>query len=294
MNNKQKYWSSRLNIILFMIMMVLTATLITLFAILLADATKQAASGASTFEPDRDLLTVFIVVIAVFVPYTVIYIVSVIYFFIKRERATRGTSIKIQLSKNKEIKSDEAKRMDKRFGAEIVDDSFETKGNLRYTYVLDEHEVNKPIIWKFTFYLLQENFILMLLLLLAGYGISIVLLFTSPILFWIIVSFLTLVLIFLLVFNLYIVPNNQYKRTLKNTYPTSVRAYEDRVDEVQVMPSGESIIYSCRYEYSKFKESGHYLFIKTRNEKVTTALLLDKDKLGEEMSNYIISNIKKK
>ena len=134
----------------------------------------------------------------------------------------------------------------------------------------------------------------MLLLILAGYGISIVLLFTNQILFWILLGFFTLFLIMILFINLYYVPNKLYQRTVNNKLPTSVRAYEDRVDEIQLLPTGEQIIVTCRYEFSKHKVVDHYLFVKTKNDKATSALLLDMNKLGEEMSNYIISNIKKK
>ena len=274
--------------------MVLLATMITLFSVLLGDAINQAASGSTTFTPDRDLMTVFIVVIIIFVPYTVIYIVSIILFFVKRERASRGSNVLIKLNKDENVQSEEIKKMNKRFNAEIVDDTIETKGNLKYTYVLEEHETNKNIIWKFAFYLLQENFLVMLLLILAGYGISIVLLFTNQILFWILLGFFTVILALVLFINLYYVPNKLYQRTVNNKLPTSIRAYEDRVDEIQLLPTGEQIIYTCKYEFSKYKVMGHYLFVKTKNEKVTTALLLNMDKLGEEMSNYIISNIKKK
>ena len=274
--------------------MVLLATMITMFGILLGDAINQAAGGSSTFVPDRGLMTAFIVVVMIFGPYTVVYITSVVLFFIKRERANGGSNVLIKLNNDKVIQSEEVKKMNKRFNAEIVDDTIETKGNLKYTYVLEEHETNKSIIWKFAFYLLQENFLVMLLLILAGYGISIVLLFTNQILFWILLGFFTLFLIMILFINLYYVPNKLYQRTVNNKLPTSVRAYEDRVDEIQLLPTGEQIIVTCRYEFSKHKVVDHYLFVKTKNDKATSALLLDMNKLGEEMSNYIISNIKKK
>lgn len=290
---KKSYWSSLFNIITFAIMMLFLLAIVVCFIILIADATIQARSGQPEYVPDRDFLTFFAVLCIVAAPYTLFYLCTLIVFFNKRKRVESGSNIKIQLNNSQEIKDGDAKMLNKKYDAEVVDDSLPVQGNLKYTYVSESRDYDKKIVRRFAYYLAQEQIIVFVLLDLLVFAFAALMYFINPILFWI----LLVLGVASVAFNVYLfffaTPNKIYKRTVENKLPNSLRVYEDRLEEVNVLGTGEEIKYVFNYQFTKYKNDGNYLFLKTKNDKLTIGLLIDKNKVGEEIINYVLSSIGK-
>ena len=291
MKKKKGYWSSKLNIALFAIMMALVLALFVCGIIVIADVINQLAAGNESYVANYNLSYAITLIFIVTVLYAIGYGVYLVFYFVRRKKISEESNIKI---KDNGLEDKETIKLRKTFNAEVIEENAPESGIPLYNVVLEAKQIEEKPYKNFIRFLTVGQTLLLLLLLLAGVGIAFILLVFNSILFYVLIGVFFLIFLFGLINYLFITPNLMYKKNGVNPLPSSVRIYDNRIEEVTVLMSGKEIIYVCKYDISKIKDAGDYLFIKSRDQKAIVGIMLKKEKIGLDKINFVIEKVKNK
>ena len=286
------YFSKVFNIILFSLMITIASAEFVCFVYLVIDAIVQASKGSGEYVSNVPFLNAFVIISIILVSYSLLYLVHLITYFVKKKRDESGTNIQVKLNDSKNIHDKEIDYAAKKLGADIVENE-QNSPTPTYYRVIENTNYDKKIVNKFYLFLIGPTILGMFglaLLVAALFGVA---LLWNIILFYVLEGIALAVIIFMLVVFFYITPNKFYKKLTDNKFPKSVRIYSDRVEEIQLLADGEEVRYIWKYEYTKMKEDEDYIFLRTRNSKVIVGLLIKKSNFEEEEINYIKEKLKK-
>ncbi len=286
---KNKYFSNRINVILFSFMMLVLSALLGCFIYLFIDVMVQAKSGTD-YVFNQDLGTAFVIIATICLVYGVFYASHLISYFLKKHRKYDEGNIKVKLADGADNKV--VDKLQQRFNAEIIENEQNSPVPTCF-YVEEEHNHSKKTIFHFIMYLTLPTYLILMGVCVACAAIILVVLFNSLVPLIAVESFFATILIFGTVLMMIVYPNMFYKRITENKMPSSIRIYDDRVEEVNLLATGQEIRYICRYEFANAKEYDHYLFVKGRSEKAIVGILVDKNRLTEDQIAFIKGKIKK-
>ena len=291
MKKKKTYWSSKLNIVLFSVMMLILLAFIVCGIIVLADAVSQFSAGAESYTASYELTYALAVIFFTMCIYACAYVTSLIIYFVRRKKLDQDSTIKI---KSNDLEDKETIKLRKTFDAEVIEENAPDVGIPLCSFTQEHSELDEKTYKNFIKFLTIRPTVYILFLIACMEAVVCFFIIFSLSAFFFLTGLLLIAVILDIVNYFFVTPTRMYKKAKKNPVPSLVRIYDNRIEEVSSLMSGKEIIYVCRYDYSIVKDTEKYLFIKSRNEKAIVGIMVDKEKIGEEKVNFILNKIRNK
>ncbi len=291
MKKKKTYWSSKLNIVLFSVMMLMLLAFIVCGIIVLADAVSQFSAGAESYTASYESTYALAVIFFTMCIYACAYVTYLIIYFVRRKKLDQDSTIKI---KSNDLEDKETIKLRKTFDAEIIEENAPDVGIPLCSFTQEHGELDEKTYKNFIKFVTIRPTVYILFLIACMEAVVCFFIIFSLSAFFVLTGLLLVAVILDIVNYFFATPNRMYKKAKKNPVPSLVRIYDNRIEEVASLMSGKEIIYVCRYDYSIVKDTVKYLFIKSRNEKAIVGIMVDKEKIGEEKVNFILNKISNK
>ena len=277
MKKKNSYFSKKLNLTFFIILMVTLVFSLTCFIILVADAAGQHLGPNDTYVPtNKTFFDFYLVYLLVQLAYIFAYIIHLILYFTGKEKnktnpviENRKTPVEGEVEQNMPVPT--------------------------YIYLNDKTnlEYDKKTVRAFCNYLTLPFFIEMLVVCFVFLAFAVACFFFEKVLFWIFLGAFIVFIGFVLINQFILLPNKLYKSFNSNKISNSIRLYEDRVECVYPFQSGDELTYKFFYDSSKMKEHNDLIFIRNKGLKQASGTMFRKSILEEEALNYLRDKYKK-
>ena len=291
MKKKKTYWSNKLNIITFAGMMIFLLASLVVSIVLLADIISQYNRGITEYIANYEITFALTFIYIATTLYAIFYAVYLILYFVKKKKIDDESNIKI---KSNGLEDKETIKLRKTYDADVIEENAPDTGSPIYFGTQDNKEIEPKPYKKFIRFLLLRQLVYTLILLIIAIGVIFALIVINMILFFVLLGIALALAIFVVVNYFFITPNMMYKRMKTNPLSSSIRIYDDRVEEASFLMSGKEIVYICKFNFSKVKEDEKYLYIKSRNEKAIVGLMINKEKVGEDNVNFVLNKVKNK
>ena len=260
------------------------------FFITVADANGQHLGPGDKYVPsNKAFFDFYFVYLIIHLFYALFYIIYVIVYFTKRGKIEESN---VKVKKAGDYVSDEdVSRIINKENAEVLDGG-QNSAVPTHVQVIDNTEVDKKVARRYAHFVSLSQFILLIVLVGALFIIDILTLLGSQLIFWILFGVFVILLFVVLFFHFYLFPKLVYKKITHNPSKSSIRVFKDHLENVNIYPSGDEVIYVFDFKKSKIKDVDGYYFIKTSGGKRTIAALVNKEQIGEEMSGIILNKFK--
>ncbi len=293
MKQKSGYFSNIKNLIMFVICMLFLFAIIVCSAILVIDAGNQARSGASEYVPNNSFLYFFATLVIAFVPYLVIYLITVFIYYFDKNKKLKEPSVVVRVKGDSEQMED----LSSRFEDEITEEDTHNSVPL-FIHVEEKHEFSRGDIFNFVMYLIWPHILITFAILI---GLFLMLFFVvlplNSILFYIAAGFIGFVALVAIYIYFFFIPSKIYKRIVNNKLPTSFRVFNDRLEEVSLLVDGSEFSYVFKYDQTRFKEVKKYIYIKGvmgNKDRTTIGAIISKERVKPEIIDFIREKYKNK
>ena len=293
MKQKSGYFSNTKKLIMFVICMLFLFAIIVCSIILISDAAAQARSGASEYTPNYQFLYFFATLVIAFVPYLVIYLITVFIYYYKNRNKGYQPSVVVRVKGD----SEQIQNIYDRFGSDPIYGDMHAEVPL-YIHVNEKHEFTKGEIFNFAMFLIWPQLLITIGILAILYlVIFFVVLPLDLITFYVALGFASLVTLIVAYVYFYFVPSKLYKRIVNNRLPTSLRVFNDRIEEASLLVDGSEFSYVFNYDKTRFMNTKKFIYVKgviAGKEKTIAGVLIRKENVKQEIVDFIIKKYKNK